>query len=65
MQYNSAIGGAFANLRLRFKTRAGRDLYLVYNAGMNTDRYRIHPVRPLVTDQAVLIKYSHALDLGF
>ena len=46
IQYNSSIDAVTANLRLRYNPREGTDLYLVYNEGLNTDRFREIPRLP-------------------
>lgn len=65
VQYSSAADAVTTNFRLRYNPREGRDLYLVYNHGLNTNRHRLDPYLPLTDSRTLLIKYSHALDLGF
>jgi hypothetical protein len=65
VQYNSAVDAAYGNLRLRYNPREGDDLYLVYNAGVNTDRYGFAPVRPLLDNHVLMIKYSRTVGLTF
>jgi hypothetical protein len=65
VQYNSASNAISTNLRLRYNPREGNDLYLVYNEGLNTDRFGFDPVRPFSETRTLLIKYSHTVDLGF
>lgn len=65
LQYSSAADAAIANLRLRYNPREGRDLYLVYNHGIHTDRHSLEPFLPFTDSRTLLVKYSHALDLGF
>lgn len=65
VQYNSALDAVFANLRLRYTPREGDDLYLVYNAGVNTDRYGFAPVRPLMDNHLLMVKYSRTLGIMF
>ena len=38
-----------------FNPREGNDLYLVYNHGINTDRYRDIPPFPFTDNRAVMI----------
>jgi hypothetical protein len=64
VQYNSAEDAVTANVRVRFNPREGRDLYLVYNHGLHTDRHRLEPVLPRTDQATLLVKYSHALALG-
>ena len=40
VQYNSAADLVIANVRLRYNPREGNDFYVVYNEGLNTDRFR-------------------------
>lgn len=65
LQYSSASEDLTMNFRLRYNRGEGRDLYLVYNHGLNTNRHRLDPYLPLTDSRTLLIKYSHALDLGF
>ena len=64
VQYNSASEAVIANARLRYNPREGVDLYLVYNEGLNTDRFREFPVRPLTSNRTVLLKCSYTFQLG-
>jgi hypothetical protein len=64
VQYNSAAAGVTANLRVRYNPREGRDLYIVYNHGLHTDRHRLQPFLPRTDRATLLVKYSHALGLG-
>lgn len=65
VQYNTASDAMVINLRLRYNPREGNDFYLVYNHGLNTDRLGYSPTRELTDNQALLLKYSHTLTLGF
>jgi hypothetical protein len=65
VQYNNSSNTISTNLRIRFNPREGNDLYLVYNEGLNTDRFAVDPVRPFSDTRTLLIKYSHTVDLGF
>jgi hypothetical protein len=58
-QYNSAADAVVINARVRYNPREGNDLYIVYNHGLNTDRAAYDPVRPLLDNQTLLLKYSH------
>ncbi|UCH63087.1 MAG: carbohydrate binding family 9 domain-containing protein [Fidelibacterota bacterium] len=58
IQYNSAADAIGINTRLRYNPREGTDLYLVYNEGLNTDRYGSNPVPPLSSSRTILLKYS-------
>jgi hypothetical protein len=65
VQYNSAVDAVVANVRLRFNPREGNDLYVVYNQGIHTDRYRADPVLPLTDARTVVLKLTRTFDLGF
>jgi hypothetical protein len=65
VQYDSRLEAAVTNLRVRYNPREGRDLYLVYNAGVNTDPDRLLPSPPRIGDQTFLVKYSHTLTRTF
>ncbi len=62
VQYNGADDIAIANLRLRYNPREGNDLYIVYNEGLNTDRFKDIPPRPLSDSRALLVKYSYTFN---
>ncbi len=61
VQYNSADGEFIGNVRFRYNPSEGRDLYLVYDEGINTDRQRDDPVLPYTINRTVLLKYTHTL----
>jgi len=63
IQYNSAIDAFIANIRLRYNPREGIDLYLVYNEGLNTNRYRQDPILPLSSNRTVMLKYTYTFNL--
>jgi hypothetical protein len=65
VQFSSASDVIIGNVRIRYNPREGRDLYLVYNEGRNTDRFREHPPLPGVKGRTLLLKYSHTLNLEF
>jgi hypothetical protein len=65
VQYNSAVDAVSMNARVRYTPREGNDLYVVYNEGLNTDRFAFDPVRPFTDTRTLLIKYTHSFDLGF
>ncbi len=64
IQYSSAQDAVAANIRFRFNPGEGRDLYLVWNEGLVTDRHSFVPVRPLSTERTLLVKYSHTFRLA-
>ena len=59
VQYNSAGAFVTTNLRFRYNFAEGNDLWIVYNEGLNTDRYRRAPVLPLTDGRTLLLKYTH------
>lgn len=59
LQYSSTDKFGVNNIRLRFNPREGNDLYLVYNEGYNTYRYREFPVRPFTDSRSILLKYTY------
>jgi hypothetical protein len=59
IQYNSTIAQISANIRFRYNFREGNDLWIVFNDGLNTDRYRLTPELPLNDNWALLIKYTY------
>jgi hypothetical protein len=65
IQYNSAADAVILNVRLRYNPKEGNDFYLVYNEGLNTDRYDYRPALPRTDTRTLLLKYSHTFDLGF
>lgn len=65
VQYQSASKAVVVNLRFRFNPAEGHDLYVVYNHGLNTDRFGVAPERPLTESQALLVKYSRTVALEF
>lgn len=64
IQYSSAADGLYGNVRFRYNPREGDDLYLVYNIGLNTDRFEYSPVRPMLDRHVVMIKYSRTFGFG-
>lgn len=59
IQYNSIAHTVTSNLRLRYNPREGNDLYLVYNEGLNTGRYRETPVLPATDNRTIMLKYTY------
>ena len=62
IQYNSASNAFIANIRIRYNPREGNDFYLVYNEGLNTNRYRQSPIPPFTGNRAVMIKYTYTFN---
>jgi hypothetical protein len=63
IQYNGFDDVIIANIRIRYNPREGNDLYIVYNHGVNTDRYHEVPIRPSTDNQAIMIKYSYTFNV--
>ncbi|UCE40589.1 MAG: carbohydrate binding family 9 domain-containing protein [Candidatus Aminicenantes bacterium] len=63
IQYNGAEDIVVANVRFRYNPREGNDFYIVYNHGVNTDRYRGLPHRPFTDNRAILIKYTYTFNV--
>jgi hypothetical protein len=64
IQYNSAHDIIITNFRFRYNPREGNDLYLVYDEGLNLDRYREMPTLPIRSVRTVLLKYSYTFNLS-
>lgn len=61
-QYNTSARLLVPTVRLRYRFAEGRDLYLVYNERLNTDRDRLGPAverLPLSQERGFTVKYSH------
>lgn len=64
MQYDNADDAIGINARLRYNFSEGRDLWIVFNEALNTDRpYLVAPRLPLSRSRAVMLKYTHTLGL--
>ncbi|HEY8780006.1 MAG TPA: DUF5916 domain-containing protein [Mucilaginibacter sp.] len=61
IQYDNLADNIAANIRLRYNFSEGRDIYLVYNTNLNTDRYRLQPVLPLTDNRSVILKFIYTL----
>jgi len=59
VQYNSDADLALGNFRLRYNPREGNDLFLVFNEGLNLDRFDRTPVPPFVNARTLVMKYSY------
>ena len=59
LQYSSSDKFGVNNIRLRFNPKEGNDLYLVYNEGYNTYRYREIPTLPYTDSRSILLKYTY------
>lgn len=59
-QYNSLTRQATTNTRLRYNFSEGRDLWLVWNEGLNLDREVLGvPRLPLEDARTLTVKYTH------
>ncbi len=62
VQYNDVDNRMSVNARLRYHFREGRDLWLVYDEGLNTERPLVSGLTlPLSSGRAFRIKYTHTL----
>jgi hypothetical protein len=59
LQYNTATDAISANLRFRYNFREGNDLWVVFNEGRHTDRYRVTLVLPELESRTILLKYTY------
>lgn len=59
VQYSSDADFALGNFRLRFNPREGNDLYVVFNEGLNLNRFDRTPVPPYVNARTLVLKYSY------
>jgi len=59
LQFNSEAHDIIANFRLRYNPQEGTDFYLVYNEGINTDRFRELPHLPNSDSRTLLLKFSY------
>ncbi|HLG04686.1 MAG TPA: DUF5916 domain-containing protein [Gemmatimonadales bacterium] len=60
-QYDNAEDAFGINARFRYNFREGRDLWVVYNEAMNTERPPEVPRLPLTRSRGFLVKYTHTL----
>jgi hypothetical protein len=61
VQYNSASDALDFNVRFRYAMAEGTDLWLVYNAGLDTDRAAdgLGGLTPLLVSRSLMLKYTH------
>lgn len=59
VQYSSDADLALGNFRVRFNPREGNDLYIVFNEGLNLNRFERTPVPPYVNARTLVLKYSY------
>jgi hypothetical protein len=61
-QYNSLVDQVATNARLRYNVREGRDLWLVWNEGLNLERdLPDQPRLPTSGARTLAMKYTHTL----
>jgi hypothetical protein len=60
-QYNSGVGRAAANVRLRYNFREGQDFYLVWNEGAIRQAAEGDVERWSSARRGLLVKYGHSL----
>jgi len=63
IQYSSVSKFIPSNIRLRYNPREGNDLYIIYDEGFNTDRYREIPVMPVSRIRTIMLKYTYTFIL--
>jgi hypothetical protein len=64
VQYDNADDAIGINARLRYNFSEGRDLWVVFNEALNTDRpFLVTPRLPLSRSRAVMLKYTHTFGL--
>jgi len=61
IQYDNIAHNVAANIRLRYNLSEGRDLYLVYNTNLNTDRFRALPILPVTDNRAIIVKFIYTI----
>jgi hypothetical protein len=61
VQYNRAADAIVSNVRVRLHLNEGRDLFVVYNDQLNTERDRVVPDLPLSQARAILVKFTYAV----
>lgn len=59
VQYNSFDDIIVINFRLRYNWREGNDIYIVYNEGVNTDRFNRSPYPPATDNRTLLLKFTY------
>jgi hypothetical protein len=59
VQYNNTDNKVFNNFRIRYNPREGNDLFIVYNEGYHTNRYREVPTLPVSDLSRLVVKYTH------
>lgn len=63
VQYNNASDRFSTNIRFRYNSREGNDLWLVYNENLNTYRDDEIPRQLLTRGRTVLLKYTNTFSM--
>ena len=56
-QYDNQSRQLESNIRIRFNPSEGTDLFIVFNQAMNSGRSRMVPRLPLISNQAITVKF--------
>jgi hypothetical protein len=64
VQYNNNGNVVVSNIRFRYNPFEGRDLYVVWNEVMNSNRFVLEPNAPFSQQRSLMLKYVHTLTLG-
>lgn len=59
VQYSNVAELMGINLRFRYNFRERNDLWIVYNEGLNTNRFLARPTLPLSDQRTLLLKYTY------
>ena len=62
VQVDGGSDFVIGNVRIRYNPREGTDIYLVYNEGSNTDRFRRTPGPPALSDRTILLKFNYTFN---
>jgi hypothetical protein len=62
-QYDELNKKVSSNLRFRFNPHEGTDLFIVFNQDLNNTRTRLIPHLPLISSEAVIIKFLKTFSL--
>jgi len=63
IQYSNISKLIPTNIRLRYNPREGNNLYIIYDEGFNTDRYRLVPALPVSKVRTIMLKYTYTFIL--
>ena len=62
-QYDDVSKTLGVNFRFRYNPKEGTDLYVVYNANLNTQLARYNPGLPRVAEQALIVKFARTFSI--